>query len=462
MAGRRKAYDLVVLGGGPAGLVGAATAAKFGKSVAVIEAASELGGAGINTGTVPSKTLRETALTLSGVRSRQLHGVDLSLRRDATVADFLYHERTVKAGLHEMVEETFRGSNADVYQGAGEFEDPHTIRVLPGGASIHGDRILIATGSSPVRPDIFPASCNRIYDSDTILALHEMPKKLAVVGAGTIGCEYAGIFAALSTEVHVIDGRSEALSFLDAEVASAVQAAMERNGVRFHWRERVCACHVNRENEIELSLSSGVRFAADAAFIAAGRKSNTDRLNLAAAGITPGERGLICVDKHFRTAVSHIYAAGDVIGPPALASTGMEQARRAMRHAFAANNGSDIAGILPAGVYTIPEAAMAGETEETLKSSGVPYVVGRGSYDHNPRGKIIGDSYGFLKLLVGRQDHKLLGVHVLGEQATELVHIGLIAMLCDATVGLFDEACFNLPTLGQLYKTAALDAMRQL
>jgi len=160
--------------------------------------------------------------------------------------------------------------------------------------------------------------------------------------------------------------------------------------------------------------------------------------------------------------VSHIYAAGDVIGPPALASTGMEQARRAMRHAFAANNGSDIAGILPAGVYTIPEAAMAGETEEALKNSGVPYVVGRGSYDHNPRGKIIGDSYGFLKLLVGRQDHKLLGVHVLGEQATELVHIGLIAMLCDATVHLFDEACFNLPTLGQLYKTAALDAMRQL
>jgi len=461
MRGRRQAYDLVVLGGGPAGLVGAATAARLGKSVALVEAAPELGGAGINTGTVPSKTLRETALTLSGVRSRKLYGVDLSLRRSATVADFLHHERAVKTSLHEMVWEVFRTSDAERYYGTGEFEDPHTIRVLPEGASIRGERILIATGSSPVHPDIFPG-CNRIYDSDTILTLSEMPKKLAVIGAGTIGCEYACIFAALSTEVHVIDGRSEALGFLDAEVARAVLAAMERNGVQFHWRERVCACQVNQENEIELSLSSGARFRADAALIAAGRKSNTDRLNLAAAGIVPGERGLISVDKYFQTPVSHIYAAGDVIGPPALASTGMEQARRAIRHAFAANNGSHIAGLLPTGVYTIPEAAMAGETEEALKSEGVPYVVGRASYDHNPRGKIIGDSCGFVKLLVARQDHKLLGVHILGEEATELVHIGLIAMLCNASVRVFDEACFNIPTLGQLYKTAALDAMRQL
>ena len=462
MGGEVKTYDLVVLGGGPAGLAGAATAASFGKTVAVVETQHELGGAGINTGTVPSKTLRETALTLSGARSRKLYGVDLSLRRDATVSDFLRHERAVKKSLNVMVKRQFDGSHADVLKGAGEFEDPHTIRVLPGSDRIRGDQILIATGSSPVHPDLFPFDCKGIYDSDTILHLEHLPERMAVVGASTIGCEYACIFAELCKEVHVIDARSGALSFLDGEIARAITAGMERNGVTFHWNDRVESCHANENGEIVLTLHSGASFAADSALIAAGRKSNTDRLNLAAAGVPVGERGSIVVDECFRTPVKHIYAAGDVIGPPALASTGMEQARRAMRHAFGDGQVTGIAALLPTGVYTIPEAAMVGETEEALKQKNVPYVVGRASYERNPRGKIVGDSDGLLKLLIHRHDLKLLGVHVMGEEATELVHVGLIAMLCDASARLFDEMCFNLPTFGQLYKVAALDAIRQV
>jgi NAD(P) transhydrogenase len=458
-------YDLVVLGGGPAGIVGAATAANFGKSVALIEDSIELGGAGINTGTVPSKTLRETALTLSGARSRELYGVDLSLRRGATVEDFLRHERAVKQSLNEMVVHRFDAAAVDVYHGTGEFEDPHTIRILGAAGAVpervRGGHILIATGSSPLRPEMFPFDGSEVYDSDTILELKELPKRMAVVGAGTIGCEYACIFAALQAEVHVIDGRSNLLPFLDKEIACVLRQAMEKNGVIFHWTTRVEGCDAAYRNGVCLTLSAGAPLEVDAVLIAAGRKSNTDRLNLAAAGLVAGERGLITVNDCFQTQVDHIYAAGDVIGPPALASTSMEQARHAMRHAFGDESVTHLPPILPTGVYTIPEIGMIGDTEEQLNEKGVPYVAGHAPYDGNARGKIIGDSSGMLKLLFHREDWKLLGVHAIGEQATELVHVGLMAMLCGGTAGLFDQACFNIPTLGQLYKQAALDAMRQ-
>jgi NAD(P) transhydrogenase len=472
MPGNIKTYDLVIIGGGPAGIVGAATAIGFGKSVALVENHAELGGAGINTGTVPSKTLRETALTISGARSRKLCGVDLSLRREATVADLLRHQRAVKTTLNDMLSRAFDAARADVYIANACFEGPHTIGLLPCGPScggpggeavghIWGDSVLIATGSSPVRPEVFPFHNGGIYDSDTILELKCLPDKIAVVGAGTIGCEYACIFGALNKEVHLIDGRDRLLAFLDAEMAGALTAAMTGMGIAFHWKERVQACRACDSEGVVLTLSSGASLAVDAVLVAAGRKSNTDSLNLAAAGLTPGERGLVGVDPHFRTEVAHIYAAGDVIGPPALASTSMEQARRAIRHAFGPTPTSDIAALLPTGVYTIPEIGMVGETEERLKDQGVAYLVGRAAYRRSARGQIIGDSDGMLKLLFRRSDFRLLGAHVIGEQATELVHIGLLAMLYDADAHLFDEMCFNLPTLGQLYKLAALDAMRQ-
>ncbi len=358
----KKDYDLVVIGGGPAGLTGATTAAGFGKSVALIDGHHELGGAGVNTGTAPSKTLRETALALSGGRSRNLYGVDLSLRKEATVADFLRHERNVKIGLNMFVTEMVERSKIDVYYGSAIFTDDHTIiaRSSNDGPEIRlrGEVILIATGSSPV----LSVRLLRVYDSDTILELGRLPKTLAVVGAGVIGSEYASTFSALGTQVHLIEGRSVLLPFLDSEISRALAAAMEGNGIVFHWKERVVVCDSGPAG-IVLTLSSGLSLTVAAVLVAAGRKSNTDTLNLAAAGIPVGARGLIVVDEHFRTHVPHVYAAGDVIGFPALASTSVEQGRRAVRYAFGQKLRSEFPGLLPTGVYTIPEVGMVSETE---------------------------------------------------------------------------------------------------
>lgn len=458
--------DAVIVGGGPAGIIGAVTAANLGHTVAIVDSHAELGGAGVNTGTVPSKTLRETALALSAMRSRKLYGVDLSLRRDATVSDFLRHEQNVKAGLNTMLSERLEASGAVVYRGTGYFVDAHTVRVQPATgndeASLDAENILIATGSAPVRPAVFPFGTPGVYDSDGILQLDKLPQTLAVVGGGVIGSEYASTFAALGTRVYLIDGRSILLPFLDAEMSRALAAAMERTNVTFHWNQRVVACMADGRDKITLTLSSNESLIVDAVLVAAGRRSNTESLNLAAAGVTANERGLIRVDEHFRTEVPHIYAAGDVVGFPALASTSMQQARVAMKHAFGSNVSSAAFRLLPTGVYTIPEIGMVGDTEESLKQKGINYVVGLGPYQANARGRIIGDDGGFLKLLFQHQDMKLLGVHAIGERATELVHIGLLAMLTNSTAELFSEMCFNMPTLGELYKLSSLDAISRV
>src|SRR6266853_318926 len=453
-----KDLDVVVIGGGPAGISGANTAGIFGKRVALVEKLHDVGGAGINTGTIPSKTLRETALALSGVRSRKLFGVDLSLRREATVADFMRHKENVAAHERRRREDQLRTNKVETFHGAASFVDPNTVRVAPD-TLLRGERILIATGSSPVRPAEFPFEHPHVHDSDEILEIGALPKTLAIVGAGVIGAEYASTFAALGTQVHLIDGRNVLLPFLDSDISRSLVEAMEHNGIVFHWNERVTAC-VAEPAGIVLTLSSGVSLTVEAVMVAAGRQSNTDTLNLAAAGIPVGARGLIVVDDHFRTSVPHVYAAGDVIGFPALASTSMEQGRRAIRYAFGYKLRSEFPDVLPTGVYTIPEAGMVGETEQSLQQKGVPYVVGRRSYDSIARGRIIGDTHGFLKLIFRRGDMRLLGVYALGEQATELVHIGLVAMLSGSTSEIFAEACFNTPTFGELYKFAAIDAER--
>ena len=459
----RRSFDLVVLGGGPAGILGAVTAANHGATVALVDSHAELGGAGVNTGTVPSKTLRETALALSGFRSRNLYGVDLSLRREATVADFLRHEENVKHGLNSMLAERLESSSAVVFRGFGSFAGPNTILVRAGEEYLlTAGRVLIATGSSPLRPPIFPFDRPGVFDSDGVLALERLPKKLAVIGGGVIGSEYACTFAALGAEVHLIDGRDVLLPFLDGEISSALANAMQRSGIRFHWNERVESCRVDNGAEIALGLRSGGALACDAVLVAAGRKSNTGALNLAAAGVTADDRGLIRVDEQFRTEVSHIYAAGDVIGFPALASTSMQQARLAMTHAFGQAGSRQTPRVLPAGIYTIPEVGTVGDTEESLRAKGVYYVTGRWRYSDNARGRIIGDQDGFLKLLFRCQDMRLMGAHAIGEQASELVHIGMMAMLTNSSAELFADACFNVPTLGELYKTASIDAISQL
>lgn len=460
-------FDLVVIGAGPAGEKGATTAAIFGKRVAIVERAREVGGAVANTGTLPSKTLRETAVALSGLKARNLYGVDLSLRREANIADFMYHERRVSASERERITKNLHGLKIELIRGTAAFVDSHTIRVTNTGHDGHdsdssetllrADKILIATGSCPFRPPEFEFEDDRIHDSDELLTLDRLPKTLAVVGAGVIGSEYACTFAALGTKVDLIDGRDTLLPFLDLEISRALQTAMEELGIVFHWKETV-TCVAPPEGQLSLCLSSGETLKTDGVLIAAGRTSNTGDLNLSAAGITPGKRGILKVNASFQTEVPNIYAAGDVIGFPALASTSMEQARVAMTHAFDTSYKSTMASVLPTGVFTIPEASMIGETEESLKSKGVDYVVGRASYFQNARGQIIGDETGFLKLLFNSSDMKLLGVHVIGERASEIVHIGLMAMLTGSGVELFNRACFNYPTLGELYKHAAYDA----
>jgi len=431
--------------------------------VALVERADGVGGAGVNTGTIPSKTLRESALLLSGWRARKLLGVDVSLKKGARLRDFVYHARHVTAAEREALQSRLHERGVEMVWGTGKFVDPHTLSIArPDGTTgvVRGEKILVATGSSPFRPAEFPFEHPRVHDSDEILNIEEIPTVLAVVGAGVIGAEYACTFRALGVEVNLIDGRDALLPFLDEEVSAALERAMTAGGIRIHWNERVVRCEAGASDPVRLTLSSGLELPVSDVLVASGRTSNTATLDLAAAGLTPGERGLLCVDPHYRTEVAHIYAAGDVIGAPALAATGMEQARVAVCHAFELLE-KDIAPVLPTGIYTIPEASMAGETEQSLKSRGVDYWVGRAPYSTSPRGRIIGDESGFLKLLFRREDMRLVGVHALGEQATELIHIGLVALLRECDAEFFSRTCFNYPTLGDLYKYAAYDAMVQ-
>ena len=463
-------YDLVVIGSGPAGERGAVTAAALGKRVAIIEKAPYLGGSSANTGTIPSKTLRETALVISGLRTRDLYGVDLSLRREATIADLMYHERHVKANERARVKRNLATHGVDLFRGSARFVDPHTLSIAPTAANnatpdpsfnIQGKVVLIATGSAPVHPAGFDFNDHRVFDSDEILNLERLPQTMAVIGAGVIGSEYACTFAALGVKVWVIDGRDELLPFLDRDLSEALERSMrERLDIQFLWSEQVTLCDSsNPAGPVVLTTDVGRQITVEGVLVAAGRSSNTQELNIEAAGLTPGPKGLISVDKAYRASVPHIYAAGDVIGFPALAATSMEQARIAMCNAFDANLKCDLAPLLPTGIYTIPEVSMVGAPEEELEAKGIAYVVGRAAYQANARGEIIGDKHGFLKLLFARDSMKLLGAHVIGEHASEVAHIGLVAMLCDADVELFIRACFNYPTLGDLYKDAAYNAL---
>jgi NAD(P) transhydrogenase len=330
----------------------------------------------------------------------------------------------------------------------------------PGGdLLLRADTILIATGSSPVHPPAFPFGDDRVHDSDEILTLERLPKSLAVVGAGVIGSEYACTFAALGVEVHLLDGRDELLPFLDRDVSNALHQAMERLGIAFHWNEKVVSCGLDTPGKTELICESGKRLVLDGVLVAAGRRSNVEELNLPAAGIAPGERGLIGVDSCFRTSVPHIYAVGDVIGFPALAATSAEQGRVAMSYACGQEAYAVAAPLLPTGIYTIPEVSMVGDTEEALKKKSIEYVVGHAKASENARGMIIGDQDGFLKLLFRREDMKLLGAHVIGEHASEVIHIALITMVAGQGAGLLFETCFNYPTLGDMYKLATYRAV---
>jgi NAD(P) transhydrogenase len=452
-------YDLVVIGSGPAGEKGAAQAAYFGKRVVVAERAPHLGGAGINTGTVPSKTLRETALYFSGLKQRGLYGVDYHVKPDLTVSDFMFREQEVVRSLREVVSGNLERHRIEVVRGEAAFEDPHTIRV--GDRRLAADVILIATGSVPTRPAGVPFEDPRVHDSDEILTMDRLPRSLAVVGAGVIGCEYATIFAALGIGVTLIDGRERLLGFLDGEVADRLRLQMQLLGVDVRLAESVVRYTADPDG-IRLDLRGGDALKTDAVLVAAGRVANVAALALERVGLAVNERGLLTVNERYQTAVPHIYAAGDVIGFPALASTSMEQARVAMVHAFDLKYKTTVAPIFPLAVYTIPEVAMAGETEESCRQKRIDHGVGRAFYRANARGQIAGDLGGELKLVFRCPDKTLLGVHVIGESASELVHVGLMVLQAGGTIDAFINTVFNYPSLGETYKYAAYDGLGAL
>jgi NAD(P) transhydrogenase len=455
-------FDLVVIGSGPAGEKGAAQAAYFGKRVALIEKEPYLGGAATNTGTLPSKTMRETALVLSSFRQRQLFHLDFrGLKDKVTVRDFLGRERIVKETERARIMENLRRHGVNVYMGEAAFADSHTITVKPNRCAefqIHGDVILLATGSYPYRPPNFPFHDPRVYDSDTIINLHEIPPSMLVVGGGVVGCEYACMFAAIGIQVTLLEKRDRLISSLDNEIAASLKSQMEGNGIRVLVDDSVHDVEAGQD-ALTVHLESDTTLDVDTILVSAGRCGCVESLGLSKVGITTGQRGQIKVNEHFQTSVPHIYAAGDVIGNPSLASTSMEQARVAMVHAFQLQFREGVAPVLPYGIYTIPECSMVGHTEESLAANKIPYVTGKSYYIQNARGQIIGDEGGFLKLLFHKEDMKLLGAHMIGEQATEIIHVGLTALLAWAGADLFIQSCYNYPTLSELYKYAAYDAM---
>jgi len=456
-------FDLVIIGSGPAGEKAAARAAYFGKKVALVEKEPVLGGAAANTGTLPSKTLRETALFLSGFRNRELYGIQLRLKDKVTVRDFLARERLVKEQERARVMENLKRHKVTLFKGTASLHDAHTVCVQPSRCPpflLRGNILLIATGSYPYRPPGFPFHDPRVYDSDTILTLHEIPASMLVVGGGVIGCEYACMFAALGVQVTLIEKRDTLVGFLDHDLAAALQQQMQAMGVRLLLGNGVAA--VEPGPCLTVRCQGGEVLQTQTILISSGRCGATEGLGLEKVGIQPTERGHIPVNAQYQTTVPSIYAAGDVIGFPALASTAMEQGRIAVSNAFNLAFRHDLAALLPYGLYTIPECSMVGDTEEGARRKGLPIVVGRANYSANARGQIIGDRVGFLKLIFHEDDMRLLGVHIIGEMATELVHVGQAALACGASVDLFIQSCYNYPTLTELYKYAAYDALGKL
>ena len=456
-------FGLIVIGCGPAGEKGGAQAAYFGKRVAIIERSEHMGGSCINTGTVPSKTLRESALYFSGLKQRGLYGIDYSLKENLTVYDFMHHEREVVDMERRRILKNLALHHIELVPGQAAFVDPHTVAVsgAQGTRHLKGEVILISTGSKPHRPSEIAFDDIHTFDSDTFLQMDRIPKSLAVIGGGVIGCEYASIFKALGVDVTLVDGRDRLLPFLDNEISDRLRDRLAALGMHFLFNERPVKTE-NSASSVRLTMKSGKILETDAALFAAGRRAAVDCLALEKTGLAINDRGYIPVDEHYRTAVPHIYAAGDVIGFPALASTSMEQGRVAVCHAFGLKYKERVASLLPMGIYTIPEISAAGETEESCKEKKIDYVVGRALYANNARGHITGDTAGLLKLIFARAGKKLLGVSIIGENATELIHIGMMVLDNGLTIDEFIEQVFNYPTLSETYKYAAYDGLGNL
>jgi NAD(P) transhydrogenase len=478
-------YDLVVIGSGPAGEKGAAQAAYFGKRVAIIEKERAPGGAAVHTGTVPSKTLRETALFLSGHRQAELYGIKVSLDRSLAVPKLMSRKDKVVSNEVERIHWNLDRHGVDYLHGKARLLDPHAVAIetASGARQLTSEFILVATGSVPFNPPNIPFEDPDIDDSDTILQVDRVPDSLAVIGGGVIGCEYASMFAALGVHVTLIEPRNELLSFLDADMSEALRVAMIKNGVDVRLGtgagevKRVGAYisvqltyaspeHIGRGpafkmNDEKAGETKG-EIAVEKVLFAAGRSGATRGLGLEEVGVKLGKRGYIEVDADYKSSVPSILAAGDVIGFPALASTSMEQARVAVCQAFGFAYKHGVSELLPYGIYTIPEVSCVGLSEEDATARGVSVVAGKALYKHNARGAIIGDADGMVKLVFEKDTHKLIGAHVIGDRATELVHIGQAIIQLGGTVETLIGMVFNYPTLSECYKYAAYDALGRL
>ncbi|WP_211214830.1 Si-specific NAD(P)(+) transhydrogenase [Deinococcus aquatilis] len=463
-------YDLLVIGSGPGGQRAAIQAAKLGKKVAVVERKSVVGGVCINTGTIPSKTFREAIMHLSGYNQRGLYGSSYSVKDDITVQDLLLRTSSVMAHELDVVRHQLHRNRIETINAEASFMGPNTVRLRDvrgqGDAwrDVTARTIVIAVGTRAARDRNIPFDGKRIIISDDILDLQNLPRTVTVIGGGVIGCEYASMFAALGVRVTLIDKRPRLLEFVDFEITDVLAYQMRQNRMTLRLGEAVKSVEQVTDHlgqRVRVTLASGKEIVSDMVLYSIGRVGATDKLNLDAAGLSADERGRIAVNEHYQTAVPHIYAVGDVIGFPSLASVSMEQGRLATCHAFGVPTQS-VPELFPYGIYTIPEISTVGKNEEELTAAGVPYEIGKAQYREIARGQIIGDEQGTLKLIFHLETRELLGVHIIGTGASELIHIGQAVMAFGGTVDYFVNTVFNYPTLAECYKTAAFDGINRL
>ena len=457
-------FDLIVIGSGPAGQKGAICAAKLRKRVAVIDRTVMMGGVCVHTGTIPSKSVREAIFQLTGSAVKSFYGNAYRGNGDISVKDLAFRVQSVVARETDVIRAQLKRNGVCIYQGMAHFLDPHTVEIQ--GESdktvIRGEHVLIACGTRPAGNTDIPFDGKRVFDTDQINGLQGLPRELIVVGAGVVGLEYTSFMAAMGIEVTLIDQRPQLLDFVDREIIEALAYHLRQMGTTFRLGEKVTRVGFDEQRDrVFAELESGKKVQANALLYAVGRQANGDQLGLEAAGLQPDPRGKVIVNAEYQTTVPHIYAAGDVIGFPALASTSMEQGRLASCHMFGAPS-QNMSALFPYGIYTIPEISMVGQTEEKLTEAKVPYEVGMAKYKELAKSMMLGDESGMLKLLFDRNTRKLLGVHAIGQRATEIIHIGQAVLAYGGSIEYFRDTVFNYPTLAEAYKVAALDGLNKL
>ncbi|MEW6050048.1 MAG: Si-specific NAD(P)(+) transhydrogenase [Candidatus Zixiibacteriota bacterium] len=459
-----KSYDMIVIGSGPAGEKAAIEAAKMRKSTAIIERKSVQGGVCIHTGTIPSKTLRETALYIAGLRQRTAYGLVGGMKTDISMRDLTYRKDQVIQQELDVIQQNMAQHRIEVIHGTGMIASPNTVVVSEDTNSnriLTAEVIVISTGTRSYHPPHVPFDSKYIYDAETIIDMDILPRTLTIAGGGVIGCEYACIFAHLGVKVFIVDSRKKLLSFLDHEIGDALVYLMRKYGITLILGEAAESFSVEN-NQVVTVTRSGRRVVSDRLLYAAGRNGNTDNLGLEGLGIETDDHGLVKVDQYYRTTVPTVYAVGDVIGFPSLASVSMDQGRLAAIHAFKKDSVSCLNTLLPFGIYTIPEVSIVGETEESLTAAGHEYEIGVARYFELARGQIINDHDGMLKIIFDLKSKRILGVHIIGDRATELIHIGQAVMTHGGTLDYFVDTVFNYPTLSEAYKVAAMDGFARM